>query len=71
VRLPQEMLCDALPYIDMLTRMDHSCTDVPDSIVNLKTIEALVTNTTKSLFCAPADIDSAYLWVEVAEIGWW
>ena len=61
-------LGDALPCIDMLTRMDHSCTDVPDSIVNLKTIEALVTNTTKSLFCAPADIDSAHLWVEVAEI---
>ena len=53
--MPQEMVYEALPYIDMLTRMDHSCTDVPDSIVNLKTIEALVTNTTKSLFCAPAE----------------
>lgn len=61
-------LAEALPLIDMITRMDHSCTDVPDSIVDLKTIEALVSNTTKALFCAPATMESARIWVEVAEI---
>lgn len=49
-------------------RMDTSCTDVPEPLVNLKTMEAFVTNTTKHFLAFPSSVASARLWIEMAEI---
>ncbi|MCL4415987.1 MAG: trimethylamine methyltransferase family protein [Actinobacteria bacterium] len=62
-------LGDALPLVDHIYKMDESCSDVDQRIVNLKTIEAFISNTTTSLFCAPASLDSLKTWVDIAEIA--
>lgn len=61
-------LADALPLVNIVTRMDYPCTDVPDKEADLRTLEALVSNTTKALFCAPSSLESAQRWVDIAEI---
>ena len=61
-------LGDALPLVDHIYKMEESCSDVDQRIVNLKTIEAFVSNTTTSLLCAPASLDSLKVWVDISEI---
>jgi trimethylamine--corrinoid protein Co-methyltransferase len=61
-------LGDALPLISFMYRMEMSCSDVPDALVNLKTMEAFVCNTTKHMLVFPASTDSARLLIEMGEI---
>jgi trimethylamine--corrinoid protein Co-methyltransferase len=61
-------LGDALPLISFMYRMEMSCSDVPDSLANLKTLEAFVTNTTKHMLFFPSSAESAQLIIEVGEI---
>lgn len=61
-------LGDALPKVDNIYKMDHSCTDVPEKDTDLITLKAFVSNTTTSYNCAPATMESARVWVEVSEI---
>lgn len=61
-------LGDALPLVDHIYKMDESCSDIDQRIVDLKTIEAFVSNTTTSLFCAPASLNSLKTWVDISEI---
>lgn len=61
-------LGDALRLVDNIYRMDAECSDVDRSVVNLKTLEAFVANTTTSYHCAPSSMESARHWVEVSEI---
>jgi len=65
-------LSDALPKIDSIYKMDQECSDAPGVLSDIETLKAFISNTTTSYICAPASMDSAYRWVEVAEINvWW
>jgi trimethylamine--corrinoid protein Co-methyltransferase len=59
---------DYLEKVDTIYKMDQMCSDVPEGLTDLLTLEAFVSNTTTAYFCAPASLDSARTWVEVAEI---
>ncbi len=61
-------LGDALPKVDNIYKMDHTCTDVPEKDTDLITLKAFVSNTTTSYCCAPATIESARAWIEISEI---
>jgi len=61
-------LGDALPKVDNIYKMDHSCTDVPEKDTDIITLKAFVSNTTTSYRCAPATMESARAWVEISEI---
>ena len=61
-------LGDALPIVDILYRMDMFVDDVPGEMSYIRTLEALVTNTTKHLTALPASIGSIHDWLEIAEI---
>jgi trimethylamine--corrinoid protein Co-methyltransferase len=59
---------DYLEKVDIIYKMDQACSDVPEELTDLLTLEAFVSNTTTAYFCAPASLASARTWVEVAEI---
>ena len=61
-------LGDALPKIDSIYKMDQECGDAPGIISDIETLKVFISNTTTSYLCAPASMNSARLWVEVAEI---
>jgi trimethylamine--corrinoid protein Co-methyltransferase len=61
-------LGDALPRVDLIYKMDQACTDAPGILSDVRTLEAFAANTTAAYLCAPASLESAQRWVEVAEI---
>jgi len=61
-------LGDALPLISFMYRMEMSCSDVPEPLANLKTLEAFVTNTTKHMLFFPIDTESTKLIIEMGEL---
>jgi trimethylamine---corrinoid protein Co-methyltransferase len=48
--------------------MDQACEDAPGVLSDLRTLEAFAANATTAYTCAPASMESARRWVEVAEI---
>ncbi len=61
-------LGDALPGINSIYKMDQECSDASGVLSDIETLKAFISNTTTSYSCAPASMDSARRWVEVAEI---
>ena len=59
---------DALPLVNTTYKMDQGVSDVSIERVNATTLYEFLCNTTQSVTCNPADMDSARLWVEMLEV---
>jgi len=60
-------LGDALPIVSFMHKMDTDCSDVPGEIVNLKTLELFLSNTTKHVTMRPVTVADAGRWIEYVE----
>lgn len=60
-------LGDALPIVSFMHKMDTDCSDVPNEVVNLKTLEHFLSNTTKHVTMRPVRVEDAERWVEYVE----
>lgn len=61
-------LGDALPLIDTIYKMEHTLTDVPEAVSELKGLETFMANQTASYCAAPSNMETARMWVEMSEI---
>ena len=61
-------LGDALPLVDNIYKMEHTLTDVPAELSEIKGLEVFMTNQTASYAAAPSNMETARLWVEMSEI---
>jgi trimethylamine--corrinoid protein Co-methyltransferase len=61
-------LGDALPLVDSIYKMEHTLTDVPDDLSEIKGLQVFMSNQTASYSTAPSNMATARLWVEMSEI---
>ena len=59
---------DYLPAVHTIYKMDMDCSDIERNAQELKSIEACFANTTKHIYCIPANMRSARIWTEMANI---
>ena len=57
-----------LPAVHTIYKMDMDCSDIERNAQELKSIEACFANTTKHIYCIPANMRSARIWTEMANI---
>jgi trimethylamine---corrinoid protein Co-methyltransferase len=62
-------LGDALPIVSFMHKMDTDVSDIPNALVNLKTLELFLSNTTKHVTMRPVGVADAERWVEYVEVA--